>query len=64
MGTTMVPTEAANRAVDGAYQRTVRRRNWIMLLALSSFVLIVTAYSALHIRGEIEMSAPTGAAKP
>lgn len=35
-----------------------------MLLALSSFVLIVTAYSALHIRGEIEMSAPTGAAKP
>ncbi|WP_150130143.1 hypothetical protein [Sinorhizobium sp. RAC02] len=64
MGTTMVPTEAANQAVDVVHQRTIRRRNWIMLLVLSGFVLTVTAYSGLHIRSEIDMSAPTGAAKP
>jgi cell division protein FtsB len=64
MGTTMVPTEASNRTTDAARQHRVRRRNRITLLILSSFVLVVTAYSALHIRGEIEMSTPTGAAKP
>lgn len=60
----MAPTETANRTIDVAYQHTVRRRNRIMLLVLSSFVLVVTAYSSLHIRGEIEISAPRGAAKP
>lgn len=38
--------------------RRLQRKNWIMLLVLVGFVVSVTAYSALHIRSEMNMSAP------
>ncbi|MCQ4633412.1 hypothetical protein GB927_025455 [Shinella sp. CPCC 100929] len=41
---------------------TVRRKNWLMLFVLLGFVVFVTAYSALHIRSEVNTSAvPAGA---
>ena len=37
--------------------RRLRRKNWIMLFVLLGFAVTVTAYSALHIRSEMNMSA-------
>lgn len=41
---------------------SVRRKNWLMLFVLLGFVVSLTAYSALHIRSEMNTSAvPAGA---
>ena len=45
---------------DDNQERALRlqRKNWIMLVVLVGFAVSVTTYSAIHIRNEINMSAP------